>query len=161
MPGLAEIRKLTELLQAHGHFGSADYVIFPLHSTVSSEGQGQVFDLPPRGVRKIVICESRRRFMLIKATNIAETGVTIPDVTCVIDTGKHREMRYVTLNPFRSDTPDMMKGVRFRALWRHISRKTMPNKDVVERVEFKRVWPSTCSPKLDTINRQVLYISRC
>jgi ATP-dependent RNA helicase DHX29 len=58
MPGLAEIRKLNELLQAHGHFGSADYVIFPLHSTISSEGQGQVFDIPPRGVRKIVICES-------------------------------------------------------------------------------------------------------
>lgn len=32
--------------------------------------------------------------MLIAATNIAETGVTIPDITCVIDTGKHREMRY-------------------------------------------------------------------
>lgn len=28
------------------------------------------------------------------ATNIAETGVTIPDITCVIDSGKHREMRY-------------------------------------------------------------------
>jgi len=27
------------------------------------------------------------------ATNIAETGITIPDITCVIDTGKHREMR--------------------------------------------------------------------
>lgn len=25
--------------------------------------------------------------------NLAETGVTIPDITCVIDTGKHREMR--------------------------------------------------------------------
>jgi hypothetical protein len=34
-------------------------------------------------VRKIVI-----------STNLAETGVTIPDITTVIDTGKHREMRY-------------------------------------------------------------------
>jgi ATP-dependent RNA helicase DHX29 len=58
MPGLAEIRKLNELLQTHGHFGSAEYVIFPLHSTISSEGQGAVFDIPSRGVRKIVICES-------------------------------------------------------------------------------------------------------
>lgn len=31
--------------------------------------------------------------MLLAATNIAETGITIPDITCVIDTGKHREMR--------------------------------------------------------------------
>jgi ATP-dependent RNA helicase DHX29 len=30
----------------------------------------------------------------VTATNIAETGVTIPDVTCVVDTGKHREMRF-------------------------------------------------------------------
>jgi len=58
MPGLAEIRKLNELLQSHGHFGSADYVIFPLHSTISSEGQGAVFEIPPRGIRKIVICKS-------------------------------------------------------------------------------------------------------
>lgn len=58
MPGLAEIRKLNELLQAHGFFGSADFVIFPLHSSISSEGQGAVFDIPPPGIRKIVICTS-------------------------------------------------------------------------------------------------------
>lgn len=61
MPGLAEIRKLNERLQTHGHFGSAEYIIFPLHSTISSEGQGAVFDIPPPGVRKIVICESSLR----------------------------------------------------------------------------------------------------
>ncbi len=31
---------------------------------------------------------------IVIATNIAETGITIPDITCVIDSGKHREMRY-------------------------------------------------------------------
>lgn len=31
---------------------------------------------------------------LYPATNIAETGITIPDITCVIDSGKHREMRF-------------------------------------------------------------------
>jgi ATP-dependent RNA helicase DHX29 len=34
-------------------------------------------------VRKIVV-----------STNIAETGVTIPDITAVIDSGKHKEMRF-------------------------------------------------------------------
>lgn len=54
----------------------------PFCRSVSSEGQQAVFNTPPPGVRKIVI-----------STNIAETGVTIPDVVCVIDSGKHREMR--------------------------------------------------------------------
>ncbi|WVR06931.1 hypothetical protein IAU60_003967 [Kwoniella sp. DSM 27419] len=83
MPGLAEIRKLNDMLQSHPAFGSNEFVVWPLHSTISSEGQSAVFDRPPPGVRKIVI-----------STNIAETGVTIPDITCVIDSGKHREMRY-------------------------------------------------------------------
>jgi ATP-dependent RNA helicase DHX29 len=83
MPGLAEIRKLHEELQSHPHFGTRDFAIYPLHSSISSEGQSSVFDIPPSGVRKIVI-----------STNIAETGVTIPDITCVIDSGKQREMRY-------------------------------------------------------------------
>ncbi|CAA7266563.1 unnamed protein product [Cyclocybe aegerita] len=83
MPGLGEIRRLNDMLVEHSHFGSNEFKIYPLHSTLSSESQSAVFDIPPSGVRKIVI-----------ATNIAETGITIPDITCVIDTGKHREMRF-------------------------------------------------------------------
>ncbi|CED84539.1 ATP-dependent RNA helicase A [Phaffia rhodozyma] len=83
MPGLNEIRRLNDLLQEHSAFGTQDFMIFPLHSSVSSEGQSAVFNYPPPGVRKIVI-----------STNIAETGVTIPDCVCVIDSGKHREMRF-------------------------------------------------------------------
>ncbi|SPO21176.1 probable DNA/RNA helicase (DEAD/H box family II) [Ustilago trichophora] len=83
MPGLAEIRKCHDMLVDHPTFGGPGFQLFPLHSTISSENQGAVFNVPPPGVRKIVI-----------ATNIAETGITIPDITCVIDSGKHREMRY-------------------------------------------------------------------
>lgn len=84
LPGINEIRKLNELLQDHKDFGQAQkYKIYPLHSTISSDNQGAVFEIPPAGTRKIVL-----------STNIAETGVTIPDITCVIDSGKHREMRY-------------------------------------------------------------------
>ncbi|KAJ3839808.1 P-loop containing nucleoside triphosphate hydrolase protein [Lentinula raphanica] len=83
MPGLGEIRKLNDILTEHPLFGLDDFKIYPLHSTLSSENQSAVFEIPPPGVRKIVI-----------ATNIAETGITIPDITCVIDSGKHREMRF-------------------------------------------------------------------
>lgn len=54
-----------------------------LHSVLSSSDQSLAFRVPPSGVRKIVI-----------ATNIAETGITIPDVVFVIDTGKVKETRY-------------------------------------------------------------------
>ncbi|KAH9944510.1 P-loop containing nucleoside triphosphate hydrolase protein [Epithele typhae] len=84
MPGMGEIRRLNDMLVEHRSFGDeSQFRIYPLHSTISSDQQGAVFDIPPPGVRKIVI-----------ATNIAETGITIPDITCVIDTGKHREMRF-------------------------------------------------------------------
>ncbi|KAI0318481.1 P-loop containing nucleoside triphosphate hydrolase protein [Amylostereum chailletii] len=85
LPGLGEIRRLNDALAEHPRFSSDyEFVIYPLHSTISSENQGAVFNIPPLGIRKIVI-----------ATNIAETGITIPDITCVIDSGKHREMRQV------------------------------------------------------------------
>lgn len=84
VPGLAEIRRLHDMLSDHALFGvEEEYQIFPLHSTMTNEQQSSVFELLPLSTRKIVI-----------STNIAETGVTIPDITCVIDTGRHREMRY-------------------------------------------------------------------
>lgn len=56
MPGLGEIRRLNDVLSEHPQFGAVrDFIIYPLHSTISSENQGAVFDIPPPGVRKIVI----------------------------------------------------------------------------------------------------------
>ncbi|KAI0002050.1 P-loop containing nucleoside triphosphate hydrolase protein [Russula vinacea] len=84
LPGIAEIRRLNDLLSEHASFGSGfGFVIYLLHSSISSENQAAVFEVPPPGIRKIVL-----------ATNIAETGITIPDITCVIDSGKHKEMRF-------------------------------------------------------------------
>jgi ATP-dependent RNA helicase DHX29 len=82
LPGIAEIRALNDMLLGDRFF-QQNWLVYPMHSTIASEEQEAAFLIPPQGYRKIVL-----------ATNIAETGITIPDVTCVIDTGKHREMRF-------------------------------------------------------------------
>ena len=81
LPGIAEIKRLNDMLLSHRTF-SHGWRVYPLHSTIAIEEQEQAFLVPSQGIRKIVL-----------ATNIAETGITIPDVTCVIDAGKHKEMR--------------------------------------------------------------------
>ena len=56
MPGMGEIRRLNDILSEHRFFGvDEQFRIYPLHSTISSDQQGAVFDIPPPGVRKIVI----------------------------------------------------------------------------------------------------------
>ncbi|KAG6189821.1 hypothetical protein E4U27_006153 [Claviceps purpurea] len=82
LPGIAEIRTLNDMLLGDPRFAKT-WLVYPLHSSIATEDQEAAFLVPPEGMRKIVL-----------ATNIAETGITIPDVTCVIDTGKHREMRF-------------------------------------------------------------------
>ena len=62
---------------------TANVKIFPLHSSLSSQEQNQVFQPVPAGWRKIVV-----------STNIAETSVTIEDVVYVIDTCRVKENSY-------------------------------------------------------------------
>uniref|UniRef100_A0A8D0CDV3 ATP-dependent RNA helicase DHX29 n=1 Tax=Scleropages formosus TaxID=113540 RepID=A0A8D0CDV3_SCLFO len=86
LPGLAHIQQLYDLLSSDKRFfthPSCRYKVVALHSTLSSQDQAAAFTIPPVGIRKIVL-----------STNIAETGVTIPDVVFVIDTGKTKENRY-------------------------------------------------------------------
>ena len=73
LPGINEITKLMDRLRTNGAFRSLHVV--PLHSRLSSRDQKLIFQPPPPGKRKVVI-----------ATNIAETSITISDVTAVIDT---------------------------------------------------------------------------
>ena len=56
LPGIAEIRRLNDLIAEHAVFGSSyDFVIYLLHSSISSENQSAVFEVPPPGIRKLVL----------------------------------------------------------------------------------------------------------
>lgn len=83
LPGMAEIKRLQDEIAGNPFFDSKSWVTHALHSSIANEEQEKAFVVPPAGVRKIVI-----------ATNIAETGITIPDITAVIDTGKEKIMRF-------------------------------------------------------------------
>ncbi|KAG5458462.1 MAG: hypothetical protein BJ554DRAFT_1305, partial [Olpidium bornovanus] len=82
LPGMQDIRILFDIVAGTRSLEER-CVVFPLHSSLASASHAAVFDPPPAGKRKIVL-----------ATNIAEPGVTIPDVTVVIDTAKARQIRH-------------------------------------------------------------------
>ncbi|KAI8802887.1 P-loop containing nucleoside triphosphate hydrolase protein [Cladochytrium replicatum] len=86
LPGLGEIRGLFERLDAADMSRAGvprKWFLIPLHSVLGSSEQSKVFSPAPNGLRKVVL-----------STNIAETGITIPDVVCVIDTCRAREINY-------------------------------------------------------------------
>jgi ATP-dependent RNA helicase DHX29 len=84
LPGMGEITRLQEILSGNRTFSNRKrYRIVPLYSSLSIGQQQDAFSTPPSGIRKIVL-----------ATNIAETGVTIPDVVFVIDTCLVKETRF-------------------------------------------------------------------
>ncbi|XP_025918518.1 ATP-dependent RNA helicase DHX29 isoform X4 [Apteryx rowi] len=84
LPGLAHIQQLYDLISTDRRFNLCDrHRLIALHSVLSTQDQAAAFTIPPLGIRKIVL-----------ATNIAETGITIPDVVFVIDTGRTKENRY-------------------------------------------------------------------
>ena len=86
MPGSAEITALYRALTADRPLGARMRVL-PLHSTLSPSEQRRVFERPPPPLRKVVI-----------STNVAETSITIDDITMVIDSGRVKENRYDAAN---------------------------------------------------------------
>mmetsp|Transcript_67792 Transcript_67792/g.220704 ORF Transcript_67792/g.220704 Transcript_67792/m.220704 type:complete len:1639 (+) Transcript_67792:67-4983(+) len=84
LPGLMEITKVADRLGRHPIFGDPSRaIVISLHSVLSGDDQSKAFERPRRGVRKVVL-----------STNIAETGVTIPDCVFVIDAGKVKSQSY-------------------------------------------------------------------
>ena len=81
LPGAFEIergvREVQEGLERDRHF---DFVVLPLYSSLPEERQKAVFK---DGGKRKIIC----------STNIAETSITLPGVTLVIDSGMQKVMR--------------------------------------------------------------------
>jgi ATP-dependent RNA helicase DHX29 len=77
MPGLAEIRRMNDLLLEHKSFGiETDFRVLPLHSMLATENQSAVFLIPPSGVRKIVIGQlPAHKFMNLLILNISQQQI--------------------------------------------------------------------------------------
>eukprot|EP00662_Eupelagonemidae_sp_cell21_P058174 gene58174-biopygen3302 len=76
--GISDIRVLeADICAFEKLLPQRKYSIIPMHSTFTGDMQHRLFDVPESGTRKIII-----------ATNIAETSITVQDVSFVIDTGR-------------------------------------------------------------------------
>lgn len=82
MSGLNEITAIVDAANEYAE-KNKNWIILPLHSSLSIADQDKVFDYPPDGVRKCIV-----------STNIAETSVTIDGIRFVADSGKMKEMSY-------------------------------------------------------------------
>jgi HrpA-like RNA helicase len=85
LPGKAEIEALFRILIRPEQFSfPTDSIrIHKLHSRTSRSSQQSIFEPTPSNTVKIIL-----------STNIAETSLTIPDISHVIDTGRVKESRY-------------------------------------------------------------------
>jgi ATP-dependent helicase HrpB len=77
LAGAPEIRRAAEALAST----RVDVPIVPLHGSLDAEAQDAA--IRPSGAARVVL-----------ATNLAETTLTVPDVTAVIDTGLQKVIRY-------------------------------------------------------------------
>lgn len=78
MPGAYEIRKTMESIKRR--LGLQAFDVYPLHGSLSKEEQEKAVR---SGGRKIIV-----------TTNVAETSLTIPNITVVIDSGLARVARF-------------------------------------------------------------------
>src|SRR5699024_8787505 len=89
LPGEREIREISEALTTHlsrgtrGR-GALPVEVLPLFGRLSAQDQQKIFSPPKAGTYRRVIL----------STNVAETSLTVPGITYVIDSGLARISRY-------------------------------------------------------------------
>ena len=92
LPGAPEISRMeTFLKDALPACAWAELFVVPLHGLLSSKEQQRAFDPAPAGSRKLVL-----------ATNVAETSLTIPDISIVFDCGRSKKVTHDPSTGFSS-----------------------------------------------------------
>nr|XP_019051332.1 ATP-dependent RNA helicase prh1 [Kwoniella bestiolae CBS 10118]OCF30262.1 ATP-dependent RNA helicase prh1 [Kwoniella bestiolae CBS 10118] len=113
MPGSDEIENCVELLKRAGKQLPEDQPqiqVLPLYAALPPTAQAKIFSTPPKNTRRVIV-----------ATNIAETSMTIPGVSFVVDTGYKKEKEYI----FRtSGSIEQLKrkGISQAAAWQRTGR---------------------------------------
>ena len=93
LPGMQEIVTLHDQIVGHPVLGAkaGKFKIIPLHSSLTSEEQSQVFQTLPGKVRKLVL-----------STNLAETSITIDDCVFVVEVGRMKEKGFDSVKNMES-----------------------------------------------------------
>jgi ATP-dependent helicase HrpB len=81
LPGVFEIRRAIDEITARGL--SRDVDVTPLHGSLDAATQELALRRAPGSRRRVIV-----------STNVAETSVTVPGVTAVVDSGLHKVARY-------------------------------------------------------------------
>eukprot|EP00047_Mylnosiga_fluctuans_P018234 m.68497 g.68497 ORF g.68497 m.68497 type:complete len:1352 (+) comp7502_c0_seq1:1214-5269(+) len=89
MPGVAEISRTVRQLQSYAEKNPSipPLTVLPLHANLTPQDQARVFQPAGAGKRKVIV-----------ATNVAETSITIDDVSYVVDSGRVKEIQYDPTN---------------------------------------------------------------
>lgn len=158
MPGLGEITEMMSKLEEQSSYSSYWWVL-PLHANLPPEEQQTCFEtsLPYGKRRKIIV-----------STNVAETSVTVPDVTVVIDTCRERRTqvdRYSntpmlreqwcaldSLKQRRGRAGRVQPGVCFRMLpksyFDRLDKVTPPE---MQRTPLENVYLQVCASGIDDV----------
>jgi ATP-dependent helicase HrpB len=141
MPGSYEIRKTIEAMQKRSYFHQ--FELLPLHGSLSKAEQDNAVR---SGERKIII-----------STNVAETSLTIPGVTLVIDSGVAKISRFdvrrgvntLFTEPVSKSSAQQRAGRAGRTapgtcirLWSEFSHENRPQNEVPEihRIDLSEVF---------------------
>ena len=83
LSGAAEIKTVSRLLNEAFEASSFSVEVIACHGSLSTSEQKRVFERSNADKRRVVL-----------STNIAETSITIPDCTVVIDTGREKRVLF-------------------------------------------------------------------